>query len=202
MLMLGKDNRMEEKGILYTISLYPDTSDIRWMGLNLGTAWNIGIHNYDGIKEEFIQYNNYNYEEEKKIFCTREELVIEHNKIYKFDNLVYLLKKNADNINKVDNILKIMKEANIDYTSHTSFRYRNRVISGIYNEENMNRSEIIFSILKAYEIDDTILIRIFENLKDIIDMKEIKENSQTIGMNVASTIKDKYIRFLKEKEVV
>ena len=139
------------------------------MGLDLGTAWSIGIHNYEGIREEIEIYDNYNYEEEKNIFCTNKELVVEKGKKYKFDNLIYLLKTNADNIDK---ILKIMKEGDIDYISHTSFRYGNTIFADIYDK------------------------------KDVIDMSEIKKHSKTIGMNINRTIQDKYIKFWEEKDEI
>lgn len=199
MLMLRTDNAMDKMGILYIISSDPDTYNIRWMGLDLGTAWSIGIHNYEGIREEIEIYDNYNYEEEKNIFCTNKELVVEKGKKYKFDNLIYLLKTNADNIDK---ILKIMKEGDIDYISHTSFRYGNTIFADIYDKKDANKSEIIFSILNAYQIDDTILPKIFENLKDVIDMSEIKKHSKTIGMNINRTIQDKYIKFWEEKDEI
>lgn len=199
MLMLRTDNAMDKMGILYIISSDPDTYNIRWMGLDLGTAWSIGIHNYEGIREELEIYDNYNYEEEKNIFCTNKELVVEKGKKYKFDNLIYLLKTNADNIDK---ILKIMKEGDIDYISHTSFRYGNTIFADIYDKKDANKSEIIFSILNAYQIDDTILPKIFENLKDVIDMSEIKKHSKTIGMNINRTIQDKYIKFWEEKDEI
>ena len=196
MLMLREDNSKDRMGILYIISSEPDTYNIRWMGLDLGTAWSIGIHNYEGIREEIEIYNNYNYEEEQNIFCTNNELVVERGKTYKFDNLIYLLKTNANN---VDKILKIMKEGQVDYTSHTSFRYGNSIFADIYDKEDANKSEIIFSILKAYQIDDTNLLKIFENLKDVIDMSEIKKQYKKVGMNINITIKDKYIKFVEEK---
>lgn len=199
MLMLRTDNAMDKMGILYIISSDPDTYNIRWMGLDLGTAWSIGIHNYEGIREEIEIYDNYNYEEEKNIFCTNKELVVEKGKKYKFDNLIYLLKTNADNIDK---ILKIMKEGDIDYISHTSFRYGNTIFADIYDKKDANKSEIIFSILNSYQIDDTILPKIFENLKDVIDMSEIKKHSKTIGMNINRTIQDKYIKFWEEKDEI
>jgi len=196
-LMLRTDNPMAKKGILYIISSEPDTYNIRWMGLDLGTAWSIGIHNYEGIREELEIYDNYNYEEEKNIFCINKELVVEKGKTYKFDNLIYLLKTDAENIDK---ILKIMKEGNVDYTSHTSFRYGSTIFANIYDKKDADKSEIIFSILNAYQIDDTNLFKIFEKLKDVIDMSEIKKQPKTVGMNMNLTIQDKYIKFLEEKD--
>ena len=196
-LMLRTDNDMAKKGILHIVSSDPDTYNIRWMGLDLGTAWSIGIHNYEGIREELEIYNNYNYEEEKNIFCINKELVVEKGKTYKFDNLMYLLKTNAENIDK---ILKIMKEGDVDYTSHTSFRYGSTIFADIYNKKDADKSEIIFSILKAYQIDDNMLSKIFENLKDVIDISEIEKQQKTVGMNINLTIRDKYIKFLEEKD--
>lgn len=92
-----------------------------------------------------------------------------------------------------------MKEGDINYISHTSFRYGNTIFADIYDKKDANKSEII---LNVYQIDDTILPKIFENLKDVIDMSEIKKHSKTIGMNINRTIQDKYIKFWEEKDEI
>ena len=202
MLMLGNYSNMLKKGILYSISSEVDTYDIRWMGLNLGIAWNMGIHRYEGIQQEIEKYDSYNYDEERKIFCKNEDIDLENNNIYKFDDLVYLLKINVDNEEKVNSIFKIIKEGKIDYISHTSFTYGGRAFGNINNEKDASKKEIIFATLQSYKIDDTILTKIFEILENIIDANEIDNFSERKSSNLLKTVEDKYINFLNNKRKI
>ena len=190
-ILMFEEHNTAEKGVLYSISSEKDTCDIRWMGLSIGVTWNIGVHIYEGLQNVIRMYEDYNCNEERKIFCTNQDIVLESNNIYKFDDLIYYLKINIANKIKVNNILEIIKNGKLDYISHTSFKYGSIGIADL-NDKTISETEIIFAILQVYKIDNPILSEIFEILENIVDKNEISTNSVRI-------VREKYIRFLNEK---
>ena len=185
--MYWDKEKFDNSSLFYFISSEPGLEDIRWFGNNVGFSYLSGNHCYTGFNDEIDCYNQYDYSFEEKYICKKEEIIFEENNIYKFDDLMYLLKINENKEDIVNNILKIIENNNVDYSSHTSFNYDNFYLGNLYNETN-NLEKTVISIITLYKINDDITYKVLKKISDTIDLKEENIDNNYISEKVKRVI--------------
>ena len=176
-VMSEREDEFDTNSLFYFISSESEMADVRWMGSNVGFSYLAGNHCYTGFFEELKIYDEYNWNLEEKIFHKNDESYFEENEIYKFDDLMYLLKINENNKEKINEILKILESANIDYISHTSFEYGSMYLGAIRNENN-DIAETIISIIALYRLNDNVIYSVLKKIINVIGEKIIKESNK------------------------